>query len=127
MSTAFSQRMQGTATRLLSRFGSTVTLVRAGAKVWDAEAGEYVQQPDMQISLTAVPVPVAGDLAGSRPTHFMGGTAIEAGDMQVICDAGVVPSMEDKIIFNNEWWSVVAISPSRVNNDVLVYFILVRK
>ncbi|MBU4717089.1 hypothetical protein IF170_24085, partial [Salmonella enterica subsp. enterica serovar Typhimurium] len=49
MSTAFSKKMQGVATRLLGKYGSTVTLVRAGAKVWDEDLGEYVQQPGTQI------------------------------------------------------------------------------
>ncbi|EMZ3894785.1 hypothetical protein ABDJ00_004956, partial [Salmonella enterica] len=54
MSTAFSKKMQGVATRLLGKYGSTVKLIRAGAKVWDEGLGEYVQQPDTQIPLTAV-------------------------------------------------------------------------
>lgn len=49
MSTAFSKKMRGVATRLLGKYGSTVTLVRAGTKVWDADLGEYVQQPDTLI------------------------------------------------------------------------------
>ncbi len=119
MSTAFSQRMQGTATRLLGKYGSTVTLVRAGANVWDAEAGEYVQQPDTQISLTAVPVPVNIGLVN--------GSAVQAGDMVVKADASVEPKMGDKVDFAGARWSVVAIERKQVNDDVVAWFIQVRK
>ena len=51
MSTAFSKRMQDVGTRLLTKYGSTVNLVRAGSKVWDPVEGEYVQQPDTIIAL----------------------------------------------------------------------------
>lgn len=119
MSTAFSQRMQSTATRLLNRYGSTVTLVRAGGKVWDAEQGEYVQEPDALLPLVAVPVPIN--------TGLVNGTTIQAGDMVVKADASVEPKMEDKIDFAGARWSVVAIERKQVNDDVVAWFIQVRK
>lgn len=119
MSTAFSKKMQGVATRLLGKYGSTVTLVRAGAKVWDEDLGEYVQQPDTQIPLTAVPVPVNAGLVN--------GTTIQAGDMVVKADYSVLPKMEDKIDFGGERWSVVGIQKKMVNDDVVAWFIQVRK
>lgn len=119
MSTAFSNKMQGVATRLLGKYGSTVTLVRAGAKVWDASAGEYVQQPSTSIPLTSVPVPVNANLVN--------GTTIQAGDMIVRSDFSVVPAMEDKVEFGGEQWSVVGIEKKMVNDDVVAYFIQVRK
>ncbi len=39
MGTAFSKRMQGVGTRLLSKYGSTVNLVRKGQKTWDPVLG----------------------------------------------------------------------------------------
>lgn len=119
MSTAFSQRMQGLATRLLDKYGSTVTLVRAGSKVWDEDLGEYVQQPDTQIPLTAVPVPINAGLVN--------GTTIQAGDMVVKADYSVLPKMEDKVVFAGEQWSVVGIQKKMVNDDVVAWFIQVRK
>jgi len=119
MSTAFSQRMQGLATRLLGKYGSTVTLVRAGGKVWDANLGEYVQEADTSLPLTAVPVPVNASLVN--------GTTIQAGDMVVKADASVLPKMEDKIDFGGERWSVVGIQKKMVNDDVVAWFIQVRK
>lgn len=127
MSTAFSKKMQGVATKLLTKYGSTVSLVRAGSKVWDEILGEYIQQPDTSIPLTAVPVPVAGSVAGSRPAHFIDGTTIQAGDMQIICDKKVKPAMGDYVLFKGDTWAVVAISPPTVNDDDIVYFILMRK
>lgn len=119
MGTYFSNKMQGVATRLLSKYGSTVTLVRAGSKVWDEDLGEYVQQPDTQISLTAVPVPVKAGLVN--------GTTIQAGDMVVKADYSVLPKMEDKVEFSGEQWSVVGIEKKIVNDDIVAWFIQVRK
>lgn len=119
MSTAFSQRMQGLATRLLNKYGSTVTLVRAGAKVWDPVEGEYVTEPDTLLPLTSVPVPVNASLVN--------GTTIQAGDMVVKADSSVIPKMEDKVDFGGERWSVVAVEKKMVNDDVVAWFIQVRK
>ena len=119
MSTAFSKKMQGVATRLLGKYGSTVTLVRAGSNVWDEDLGEYVQQPDTQIPLTAVPVPVNAGLVN--------GTTIQAGDMMVKIDCSVLPKMEDKVEFAGEQWSVVGVERKQVNDDIVAWFVQVRK
>ena len=119
MATGFSRRMQKTATRLLSTYGSTVNLVRAGSKVWDPDEGEYVTSPPTTIPLTAVPVPINAILVN--------GTTIQAGDMVVKADYSVLPTMEDKVSFNGAQWSVVAIERKQVNDDVVAWFIQVRK
>lgn len=119
MSTAFSKKMQSVATRLLGKYGSTVTLVRAGAKVWDESLGEYVQQPDTQIPLTAVPVPI--DIG------LINGTSIQAGDMVVRADYSVLPTTEDKVDMDGARWSVVGIQPKKLNDDIIAWFIQVRK
>lgn len=119
MSTAFSKKMQGVATRLLGKYGSTVTLVRAGSKVWDADLGEYIPAADTLIPLTSVPVPVNVGLVN--------GTTIQAGDMVVKADYSVLPKMEDKVQFSGEQWSVVGIGKKIVNDDIVAWFIQVRK
>lgn len=119
MSTAFSRKMQGVATRLLGKYGSTVTLVRAGGKVWNPIAGEYDASPDTLIPLTSVPVPVSASL--------IDGTTIQSGDMIVKADFSVLPKMEDKVEFGGARWSVVGIENKMVNDDIIAYFIQVRK
>lgn len=119
MSTAFSKKMQGVATRLLGKYGSTITLVRAGSKVWNPVTGEYEWQPDTQIPLTAVPVPIN--------VALVNGTTIQAGDMIVKADYSVLPKMEDKVDMDGERWSVVAIERKQVNDDIVAWFIQVRK
>lgn len=119
MSSAFSKKMQGDGTKLLKKYGSTVTLVRAGGKVWDSVLGEFVMQADTLIPLTSVPVPVNANM--------IDGTAIQAGDMIVKSDFSVVPAMADKVDFGGERWSVVAIEKKMVNDDIVAYFIQVRK
>lgn len=119
MSTAFSKKMQGVATRLLGKYGSTVTLVRAGSKVWNPVTGEYEWQPETQIPLTAVPVPINAALVN--------GTTIQAGDMIVKADYSVLPKMEDKVDFAGARWSVISIERKQVNDDIVAWFIQVRK
>lgn len=119
MSTAFSKRMQGVGAHLLTKFGSTVSLVRAGSKVWDETLGEYVWSDDEVLPLKAVPVPVNAERVN--------GTTIQAGDVIVKADCSVVPKMEDKVQFDGWQWSVVAIEKKMVNGDVVAYFIQVRK
>jgi hypothetical protein len=119
MSSAFSKRMQKTATRLLGNYGSSVNLIRAGSKVWDPDEGEYVTSDPTTIPLTSVPVPVNVGLVN--------GTTIQAGDMIVKADYSVLPTMKDKVSFDGEQWSVVGIQPKKVNDDVIAWFIQVRK
>ncbi len=119
MSSAFSQRMQRTATRLLNKYGSDVTLIRAGGKVWNDVMGEYEWTEDQEIPLTAVPVPINIALVNN--------TTIQAGDMMVKADGRVEPKMEDKVSFGGEQWSVVGIQRKQVNDDVVAWFIQVRK
>ena len=47
--------------------------------------------------------------------------------MIVKADCGVVPKMEDKVQFGGAQWSVVGIEKKMVNDDVVAYFIQVRK
>ena len=119
MSTAFSKRMQGVGTRLLTKFGSTVSLIRAGSKVWDEVLGEYVWSADEVLPLKAVPVPVNAGLVN--------GTTIQAGDMIVKADCSVVPKMEDKVSFAGAQWSIVNIERKLVNDQTIAWFIQVRK
>ena len=119
MTTAFSKKMQGVAMRLLGKYGSNVILVRAGLKAWNEDLGEYVQQPDTHISLTSVPVPINAGLVN--------GTTIQAGDMVVKADFSIPPKMEDKVMFAGEQWSVVGIECKQVNDDIVTWFIQVRK
>lgn len=119
MSSAFSRKMAGVSTRLLTKYGSTVSLVRAGAKEWDSDEGEYVFLPDATIPLAGVPVPVAVGL--------INGTTIQAGDMIVKADGAAEPKMEDKVQFAGAQWSVVNIERKMVNDQTIAWFIQVRK
>lgn len=119
MSSAFSRKMAGVSTRLLTKYGSTVSLIRAGVKVWDANLGEYVFGPGTIIPLAGVPVPVAVGL--------INGTTIQAGDMVVKADGGAEPKPEDKVEFTGAQWSIVNIERKMVNDDSIAWFIQVRK
>lgn len=118
MSTTFSKKMQGVGTRLLGKYGSTVTLVSIGQAVWDPILGEDVPGAEIRTLLTSVPVPVK--------TGLINGTTIQAGDMIVKSDFSVVPHMQDKIEFNGVQWSIVGIEPKIVNDDAVAYFIQIR-
>lgn len=119
MSSAFSREMAGVATRLLTKYGSTVSLIRAGSKVWDANLGEYVFGPGTIIPLAGVPVPVAVGL--------INGTTIQAGDMIVKADGAVEPKLADKIEFTGAQWSIVNVERKLGNDQTIAWFIQVRK
>ena len=119
MSSAFSRKMAGVSTRLLTKYGSTVSLIRAGEKVWDANLGEYVFGPDTTLPLAGTPVPVAVGL--------INGTAIQAGDMVVKADGAIEPKMADKVSFSGSQWSIVNIERKLVNDQTIAWFIQVRK
>lgn len=119
MSSAFSRKMAGVATRLLTKYGSTVSLIRAGSKVWDPNLGEYVFGPGTILPLNCVPVPVA--------TGLINGVTIQAGDMVVKADWTFTPTMSDKIEFGGAQWSIVDIEQKLVNDDSIAWFIQVRK
>ena len=119
MSSAFSRKMAGVATRLLTKYGSTVSLIRAGAKVWDANLGEHVFGPGTVLPLAGVPVPVAVGL--------INGTTIQAGDMVVKADGTVEPKPEDKVAFAGAQWSIVNIERKLVNDQTIAWLIQVRK
>ena len=119
MSSAFSRKMAGVSTRLLTKYGSSVSLVRAGAKVGDENLGEDVFGPDTVLPLAGVPVPVAAGL--------INGTTIQAGDMVVKADGAVEPKMEDKVSFAGAQWSIVDIERKMVNDQTIAWFIQVRK
>ena len=119
MSYAFSRNMAGVATRLLTKYGSTVSLIRAGTKVWDESLGEYIFGSDTVLPLAGVPVPVAVGL--------INGTTIQAGDMVVKADGAVEPKPEDKVEFAGAQWSIVNIERKLVNDQTIAWFIQVRK
>jgi len=47
--------------------------------------------------------------------------------MIVKADFSVLPKMEDKLEFGGARWSVVGIENKMVNDDIIAYFIQVRK
>lgn len=116
---AFADRMKSTATRLLSKYGSTVTLVRAGVKTWDSNAGEYVFSASTSLPLNAIPVPIQAGLVD--------GTTIQSGDVMLKADGLVKPELTDKVSFNGAQWSIVGIEPKIINDVTIAYFIQVRK
>lgn len=119
MSSAFSNKMTGVATSLLTKYGSTVSLVRTGAKVWNPVEGEYAFGAPTIIPLAGVPVPV--------DVGLINGTTIQAGDMVVKADGAVEPKHEDKVDFLGARWSIVDIEPKIVNDQTIAWFIQVRK
>lgn len=122
MSTAFSKRMQGVATRLLSKYGSAVTVIRPGQKVWDPVLGEYVVGPETREPLAAcVPVPVAVGLVNEK--------TIQSGDMILRMDwnGGKRPVFEDRYEFDGEVWATVNIDLKMVNDDPVAWLVQVRK
>lgn len=115
----FSKKMQGVATKLLKKYGSTAALVVKGGRVFDTGPDKFVTLPDSETPLTGAPVAVNAALVN--------GTSIQSGDMMLICDESVIPKLADKVRFGGYLWSIVAIPKSLVNDDDIVYKIQIRK
>lgn len=126
MGSAFSKRMQGVATRLLTKFGSTVSLIRTGDRVWDEDKAEYVPGGEQVIPLNAAPVPVNlafGGVKGLQDNR----SAVLSGDVIVRADGLVEPKQTDFVQFDGYRWSIINIEKKQVNDDAIAYFIQVRK
>ena len=118
----FAKRMQGVATRLLTKYdertpANKMKLVIPGAKVWDGSA--YVTQPATEYDITGVMVPISLSLVN--------GDSIKNGDAQVIITSDIEPKVGHSIKIDGITWAVVATEPVRYTDTPICYKAQVRK
>ena len=102
---SFAKRMQGVATKLLTKYDEApsgnrrIKLVRKGVPAWDDDAGEVLPGVDEVIDLVGVTVPFSAGLVN--------GTTIQAGDVQAIVTSATAPTTADKLQIDGVEWSIV--------------------
>lgn len=102
---SFAKRMQGVATKLLTKYDESpsddrrIKLVRKGVPAWDDDAGEVLPGADEIIDLVGVTVPFSAGL--------INGTTIQAGDVQAIVTSATAPTTADKLQIDGVEWSIV--------------------
>lgn len=102
---SFAKRMQGVATKMLTKFDESpsddrrIKLVRKGVPAWDDDAGEVLPGVDDVIDLVGVTVPFSAGLVN--------GTTIQAGDVQAIVTSATAPTTDDKLQIDGVEWSIV--------------------
>lgn len=102
---SFAKRMQGVATKLLTKYDESpsddrrIKLVRKGVPAWDDDAGEALPGVDEIIDLVGVTVPFSAGLVN--------GTTIQAGDVQAIVTSATAPTTADKLQIDGVEWSIV--------------------
>ena len=117
----FAKRMQGVATRLLSKYDERVTnkmkLVIPGAKVWNGSA--YVNQPATEHDITGVMTPISMSLVN--------GDSIKNGDAQIIITSEIEPKVGHSVRVDGVTWAVVATEPVHYTDTPICYKAQVRK
>lgn len=102
---SFAKRMQGVATKLLTKYDESpsddrrIKLVRKGVPAWDDDAGEVLPGADEIIDLVGVTVPFSAGLVN--------GTTIQAGDVQATVTSATAPTAADKLQIDGVEWSIV--------------------
>jgi hypothetical protein len=119
---SFAKRMQGVATKLLSKYDESdgrIVLVRQGVPVWDETAGEMLPGLAELIPLVGVTVPV--------DVRLIDGTNIQAGDVVAKVTSATEPTTADKLEFEGTQWSIVGVTPSRYTDTTIMYNIQARR
>ena len=122
---SFAGRMQGVATKLLTKYDESpsgdrrIKLVRKGVPAWDDDAGEVLPGVDDVIDLVGVTVPFSAGLVN--------GTTIQAGDVQAIVTSATAPTTADKLQIDGVQWSIVAQPLVQYTGTAICYKIHARR
>jgi hypothetical protein len=119
MSDAFYTRMATTASRLLNKFGGTVTVIRNVGGSVNPVTG--VVTPGSNSTLTAK------GLLNKFSDDLIDGTRIKASDRLLMIDSTFEPAMTDKPTIANQNWSIVEIRTVKPANVAVMYALQVRR
>lgn len=119
MSAAFYNRMASVATRLLTKFGATVTVSRTTGETYD-EIAETM-------SGGSVTTYSPKGLLVEYDDSLIDGTRIQKGDKMAILDNTVKPASDDLLTVDEEQWNVVRWKTIKPSTVAVVYFVQVRK
>ncbi|KAF1706287.1 hypothetical protein [Pseudoxanthomonas sacheonensis] len=91
-----------TATRLLTRFGATCTLVRTTTGAYDPATGSNT------VTVENLPTTAA---VFAYDQKYIDGTLILAGDQLAYCAPAVTPKQGDSFTWNSATFTVIAVKP----------------
>jgi hypothetical protein len=119
MSDAFYNRMAATASKLLAKFGSEVSVSRT--------TGGSVNPVTGAITPGATTTLKAQGIISEFDTKLVDGTAIRYGDRLLIIDNTFEPLMTDRPLIGSQQWNIVSIEAKKPAGVAVVYMIHVRR
>jgi hypothetical protein len=129
----FYQNMQKTASGLLKKFGTIVTMRRTVPGEYDPGTGRRTGDAAVEWTPKAVKTGISEKYQGGYTSlgASTGGTRIEAGDMALLVDCKGqphIPAKGDKVTFaNGETWSIMEDTPVDPAGVVVLYKGIIRK
>lgn len=119
MSDAFYTRMAATASKLLNKFGGTVTVVRNVGGSVNPVTGAVT--PGSNTTLTAK------GLISRFDDSLIDGTRIKSSDRLLMIDNTFEPAMTDKPTIASQNWTIVEIRTIKPANVAVMYALQVRR
>jgi hypothetical protein len=119
VSDAFYTSIAATASRLMGRFGATVTAKRSDAAFINPVTGRRLRGSVSQLS--------AKGIVQRYKDSLIDGTRILDSDRLLILDNSFEPLLSDIFVIQGQEWSVISIKSSQPANVPLVYFVQVRR
>jgi hypothetical protein len=113
-------KQANTALKLLSKFGTDITLKRTTGDSVDPVTGTITAGTDASVPTTGLLRPY--------PDHVIDGKRIMSGDRELILSYEQMPLPSDRVVIDGEEWSIIgmkAIKPDLV--AAVVYFVQVRR
>lgn len=111
--------MAGTATELLAEFGAPVTIRRV-------TGGTYSPSTDTTSGATTTDLTATGLVRDYRASQ-VDGTVILRGDRELVLDATVTPTVDDTVLIDSAYWSVVNVRSINPAGTPVAYFVQVRR
>ena len=115
---SFYSNLASTASRLISKYGQSLLLVRSGDSV-DPVTGTVTTGSDINFKIMGI--------LQTYPDNLIDGTRIKASDRLVIIDGSVTPLLTDKIKLESQEWNIESIKTSNPSGTRLVHFVQARR
>ena len=115
---AFYDNLASTASRLISKYGQTLYIVKTGDSI-DPVTGVTTSAARANIKVNGI--------LQNYPDNLIDGTRIKSSDRMVIIGGTVKPLNDDRIRIENQDWSIESIKTSNPAGTALVHFIQARR
>ena len=106
-----------TAIMLINQFGSTITL--------KTETNSYNTATGQIESSLVSSDPIKAGIESYTSQEVQG--IVQAGDMKVMIGNAIVPTLNNKVVFNSNTYNIINIEPLYMENVAVIYTLQVRK